>query len=102
VRGDFGGLDEAKGGACRWVSLEDVVAIHCSRVNILVESASVERGVVEIADGEGYGVRGRWQEAAAPAHQMLGEDHLCVETKTEAMALASAATGPAAASASKS
>ena len=54
------------------VSLEDVVAIHCSRVNILVESTGVERGVVIVADGEGYGIRGRWQEAAALAHKVLG------------------------------
>ena len=41
------------------VDLEDVVANHYSGVNILVESAGVERGVVKVADGEGYGVRGR-------------------------------------------
>ena len=53
------------------------------------------------ADGEGYGFRGRWQELAAPAHKMLGESHLCVETKTESMAPAPAAKDPAAASASE-
>ena len=38
------------------VSLEDVVAIHCSRVDVLVKSAGVERCVVKVADVEGYGV----------------------------------------------
>jgi len=80
------------------VSLEAVVAIHCNRVTILVEYAGVKRGVVKVADGEGYGVRGRWQEDAFPAHKELGEGHLCVETKAEAMAPALAAKGPAAAS----
>jgi hypothetical protein len=56
---------------------------------------------VKVADGEGYGVCGRWQEAA-PAHKMLGEGHLCVETEAKAMAPASSAKVPAAASASES
>ena len=69
------------------VGLEDVVAIHSSSVNILVEYAGVERGVVKVADGERYGARGRWQEAAAPSHKVLGEGHLCVEIKAKSMAL---------------
>ena len=81
------------------VSLEDVVAIHCTRVNILVEFAGIERGVMKVTDGEGYGFRGRWQKAAAPAHKVLDEGHLCVETKAEATAPASAAKDHAAASA---
>ena len=83
------------------VSLEEVVAIHCGMVHILVESAGVERGVVKVANDEGCGVCGRWQEAAAPAHNVMGEGHLSVETKAEATALASATKSPAAASASK-
>ena len=83
------------------VSLKDVFAIHCSRVNILVESAGVERGVVKVPDGEGNGVRDQWQEAAAPTHKVLGEGHLYVEAKVEAMAPASAAKGPVAVSASE-
>jgi hypothetical protein len=51
------------------VCLEDVVAVYCGTVNALVESAGVERGVVKVADGEGYGVCGRWQEAATPAQK---------------------------------
>ena len=42
------------------VCLEDVVAINCGGVDVLDEFAGVERGVVEVADGEGYGVCGRW------------------------------------------
>ena len=49
---EFGGLGEAKAGAGRWDRPRDVVAIHCSGVNILVESAGVEQGVVKAADGE--------------------------------------------------
>ena len=84
------------------VILEDVVAIHCRRVNIFVESAGVERGVVKVADGEGDGVRYRWQEVAAPAHEVLGECHLRVKAKVEATAPSSAAKDPAAASSSES
>jgi hypothetical protein len=80
------------------VGLEDVVAIHCGRVHVLAESdAGVERGVVKVADGEGYGICGRWQEAAAPSHKVLGESHLCVDTEVEASAPVPAARGPAAA-----
>ena len=59
----------------------------------------MERGVGEVADVEGYGVCGGWrQEAAALAHKVLNEGHLCVEIKAEATAPASAARVPAAAS----
>ena len=83
------------------VSLKDVFAIHCSRVNIFVESVGVERSVVKVSDGEENGVRDRWQEAAVPAHKVLGEGNLCVEAKVEATAPVSAAKGPAAASVSE-
>ena len=43
------------------VSLEDVVAIHCSRLNIIVEPAGVERGVVKFADDEVNGISGQWE-----------------------------------------
>ena len=68
------------------VSLEDVVVIHCGRINALVEFAGVEWGVVKVADGEGYGICGRGQEAAAPAHKVLSQGDLCVETEVEASA----------------
>ena len=38
------------------ICLEDVVAISCSGVYVLVEFAGVERGVVIVADGEGNGI----------------------------------------------
>jgi hypothetical protein len=46
------------------VSFEDIVTMHYNGVDVLVESASVERGVVEAADGEGYGVCDRRQKVA--------------------------------------
>ena len=82
------------------VCLENVVTIHCSGVDVLVEFAGVERGVITVADCEGNGICGRWQKAAAPAHNVLSEGHLCVETEVEALAHVSAARGPAAAPAS--
>ena len=51
------------------VCFEDVVAIHDSGVDVLVEFASIEWGVVKAADCEGNRICGRWQEAAAPAHK---------------------------------
>jgi hypothetical protein len=82
------------------VCLEYVVAIHCSGVDVLVEFAGVERDVVKVVDCEGNGICGRWQEAAASAHKVLSEGHLCVETEVEASAPVSAARGPVAAPAS--
>jgi hypothetical protein len=57
---------------------------------------------MKVADGERYGVPGRWQEVAAHAHKVMGEGHLCVETEAEAMTTASATENPAAASTSES
>ena len=74
-------------GVCR----EDVVAIYRSGVDVLVDFAGVERGVVNVADCEGNGICGRWQEAAGPVHKVLSEGHLCVVTEVEALASASAA-----------
>ncbi len=83
------------------VCLEDVIAVYCCGVNVLVEFVGVERGVVKVADGKEYGVGGRRQEASSPAHKVLREDHLCGKTKVEAMALAPVAGGPAATLASR-
>ncbi len=58
------------------VYVEDVVAVHCGRVDVLVDSAGIKRGVVKVADGEGYGVSSRWQEASTLAQKVLGESHL--------------------------
>ncbi len=52
---------------------------------------------MKVADGEGYGVCGRWQKVAAPPHKVLSKDYLCVEAKVEASASAPATGGPAAA-----
>ncbi len=38
------------------VCLENIVAVHRRRVDVLVESTGVERGVVKVADGEGNNV----------------------------------------------
>ena len=82
------------------VCLEDVVAIHCSGVDVIVEFAGVEWGVMKAADCEGNGICGRWQETAAPAHKVLSEGDLCIETEVEASAPVSATRGPAGAPAS--
>ena len=82
------------------VCFEDVVAIHCSGIDVLVEFAGVERGVVKIADCEENGICGRWLEAAALAHTVLSEGQLCVDTEIDTSAPVTAARGPAAALAS--
>ncbi len=38
------------------VGLENVVAFRCGGVDVLVKFACIERGVVEVADGEGDGI----------------------------------------------
>ncbi len=38
------------------IGLENVVAIHCGRVEALVKLAGIERDIVKVADGEGDGV----------------------------------------------
>jgi hypothetical protein len=83
------------------ICFEDVVAIHGGGINVLDKYAGVERGVVKVADGEGYGIFGRWQETEALAQKMLSEGHLCGEAKVEATVPASAAGGLAAAPASE-
>jgi len=49
---------------------------------------------VNVTDGEENGISGRWLEAAAPAHKVLSEGHMCGEVKVEATAPAAAAKGP--------
>ncbi len=82
------------------VCVENVVAIHRCRVDVLVKSAGIERGVVIGADGEGYSIYGWWQEAETLAHKVLGQSHLCFEAEVEATAPVTAANGHAAAPAS--
>jgi hypothetical protein len=50
------------------VSVEDVGAIGCCRVDVLAVFASVERGVMVVADDEGDGVKGSRLESASSAH----------------------------------
>ena len=47
------------------VGVEDVVAICCQGVDVLVEFAGIEGGVVVAADGEGDGVGGGRLESAS-------------------------------------
>jgi len=83
------------------VGLEHVVALCCRGIDVLINFAGVERGFVKVADSQGYGVYGRWQEAAAPTHKVLSKSHMCIEAKVEATALAPASGGSAAAPASE-
>ncbi len=42
------------------VSVENFVAIGCRRVDVFVDFAGVEWGVMVVADGEGDYVKSRW------------------------------------------
>jgi hypothetical protein len=57
---------------------------------------------MEVADGEGDGVLSRWLKITSPAHQMMGEGHMCIEVEVEASALVSAMRGPATSPSAKS
>ena len=52
------------------VGIEYVIAICCRGVDVLVEFAGVEGGVVVTADGEGEGVESGRLKSASPAHQL--------------------------------
>ncbi len=82
--------------------LEKIISVCCRRIYVLINLAGVERGVVKVADGKRCEVCGRWQEFAAPAHEVYSEGHLCVEAKVEAMTSAPVTGGPAAVPASES
>ena len=47
------------GGRGRWGGVKNVVAIGCRGVDVLVEFAGVEMGVMVVADGEGDDVKCR-------------------------------------------
>ena len=82
------------------VCFEDVVAIYRSGVDVLVEFAGVEWGVVEVVDGEATAIWRMWPVVeGASAHKVLSEGHLCVEAKAEAAVPVSATRGPTTASA---
>ena len=59
-------LDEARVVEVDGVSIKDVVAVGCHGVDVLVEFAGVEGGVVVSADGEGDGVGSGRLESASP------------------------------------
>ena len=48
------------------VDIENVIAICCQGVDVLVEFAGIEGGVVVTADGEGDGVGSGRLESASP------------------------------------
>ena len=66
-------------------------------VNFLVDLSGIERRVMVVADGDGYGVGGRRLEAPSPAHKVLREGCLCVEIDAESSSSGAASVGPAAA-----
>jgi hypothetical protein len=85
------------------IGLEDVDAVGCGGVDVLVDLSSIEWRVVVFADGDGDGVGGRWLETPSSAHQVMREGCLSVEVKVEASSSGAASEGPAAAaSASRS
>ena len=53
------------------ISLEDVGAVGCCRIDVLVDFAGVEWCVVVVAYGEGNGVGSWWLKACPPTHQVL-------------------------------
>ena len=65
----------------------------------MVESAGVERGVMNAADGEGDCVGRCRSFVVSTAHKVLGEGHMCVEVEvkssTPAPAVNVLATSPA-------
>ncbi len=79
------------------VRIQDVGAVGRSRVNFLVNLSGVERCVMVVADGDGYGVGGRRLEAPSPAHKVLREGCLCVGIEVESSSSSATSVGSAAA-----
>ncbi len=77
------------------VCVEDVVAVGCCGVDVLVEFAAAERGVVVVADDEGDGVRGSRLESASSAHKVLCECLLGDLVEVEAAPAGARAVGTA-------
>ncbi len=46
-----------------WIGLENVDAVGCGGVDVLVDLSGIEWRVVVVADGDGDVVGGRWLEA---------------------------------------
>ena len=78
--------------------VKDVVAMSCSRVDVLVVFAGVERGVVVVADGEKDGVGGSRLESAFSAHEVMCECLLGGLVEVLAAPVGARAIGPSAAS----
>ncbi len=79
------------------VNIQDVCADGRCGVNFLVDLSGIERCVMVVADGDGYGVDGRRLEAPSPAHEVLREGCLCVGIEVESSSSGAASVGPAAA-----
>ncbi len=63
---DSGCRDEVRVVEVDGVDIENVIAVCCQGVDVLVEFAGVEGGVVVTADGEGDGVGSGRMEFASP------------------------------------
>ena len=61
------------------VCFEDIGAIVCGGVYVLVDLTGIEWCVMVVADGDGDCVGGRWLEAPSSAHRVLREGCLGVE-----------------------
>ena len=84
------------------ISLQDVDAVGCGRVDVLIDLSGIEWRVVVVADGDGDGVCGRWLEAPSSAHQVLREGCLCVVIEMESSPSGAASVGPVAAASAAS
>ncbi len=80
------------------VCFEDIGAVGCGGVYVLVNLAGIEWRVMVVADGDRDGVGGRWLEAPSSAHRVLREGCLSVEVEVESSSSGAAAEGPADAS----
>ena len=78
------------------VGVEDVVAICCQGVDVLVKFAGIQGGVIETADDEGDGVGGGRLESASSAHQVQGKCPLSVLIEVESAPHGARTVGPAA------
>ena len=68
----------------------------CSGVDVLVELAGVEGGVIVIADCEGDGVGGSRLKSRPSAHQVHSQRLLCVLVEVESAPSGTRAVRPAA------
>jgi hypothetical protein len=78
------------------VGVDYVGAGCCSGIDILVELAGVEGGVIVTADGEGDGVGGSRLKSAPSAHQVHSQRLLGVLVEVESAPSSTRAVRPAA------